>query len=281
MIHVNSDIYFSTKSDLMILNNIEHLSDKVYWHQFDEFYKKNITVDPKCILEIGIAKGDSIRLLRERYPLADIYGFDIIRQQSIWPVDEKIFYYQIDQGDVTGFRSLLQAIDKRFDLVIEDGSHDPLHQKISLIECCSYMNRDGVYVLEDLHTSLAAHRLYVERGLKSFPVKQSRFSLKKSVSPFQSYFGPLHCLLMLDFHFEKKMTQLKTESVDFSRSLFSLDELGMLFNKISRIDFFKRLRLPYYCYNCKKSNFNFYTLKCECGAELYSETDSMTSLLHF
>ncbi|HRH51320.1 MAG TPA: hypothetical protein PLP23_21385 [Panacibacter sp.] len=265
----------------MIIKNLELVSDKVYWHQFDEFYFNNIQIDPQNILEIGIAKGNSIRLLRDKYPLASIFGFDIIEQQSSWPVDDNIFYYKVDQGDMLSFRELMYRINRRFDLIIEDGSHDPLHQKISLIECLNFISEGGIYVLEDLHTAKIKHRLYIERGLKDFPVKPPWFNFSNKPKNFYNYFGPLHCLLLIDFFIRKNLIAINSESVDFDKSLFSLSEIELLLKKVKGIDFFKRLRLPYYCYNCKKSDFNFSTLKCNCGADLYSDTDSMTSIIRF
>ena len=261
-------------------DNFENISDKVYWHQFDEFYFNNIKINPKNILEIGVARGNSIRLWRDKYPSAKIFGFDIIEQQNSWPVDGNIFYYQTDQGDVTRFRSLMTELNVKFDLIIEDGSHDPLHQKTSLMECLEFVSDGGIYVLEDLHASHVKHPLYIQRGLKSFPKKQwSDFSRKSA--GFHNYFGPLHCLLLLDFHLRKNLEVLNSKGIDFDKSLFSPLEIELLLKKIKAVEFFKRLRLPDYCYNCKTSNFNFATLQCECGADLYADADSMTSLIKF
>jgi hypothetical protein len=265
----------------MILSNFENISDKVYWHQFDEFYFNNIKINPKNILEIGIANGNSIRLFRDKYPFAKIFGFDIIEQQNSWPVDDNIFYYRADQGDVAGFRALMSGINEKFDLIIDDGSHDPFHQKTSLIECLAFINDGGIYVLEDLHTSHFKHHLYIQRGLKDFPEKKQWFNFYKKSKGFNNYFGPLHCLLFLDFHLRKKSEVISSGSIDFNKSLFSLPEIELLLKKVKSIEFFKRLRLPYYCYNCKTSDFNFSTLQCNCGTDLYSETDSMTSLIKF
>src|SRR6266487_3202135 len=215
----------------MILNNVENISDKVYWHQFDEFYFNNIKIDPKNILEIGVAKGNSIRLLRDKYPCATIFGFDIIEQQNSWPVDDNIFYHRIDQGDIASFRGLMGRINKKFDLIIEDGSHDPLHQKTSLIECLEFINEGGIYVLEDLHTSHIRHNLYIQRGIKNFPKKKRWFNFSKKSKDFYNYFGPLHCLLLLDFHIRKNLDVINSERVGFDTSLFSLSEIESLLNK--------------------------------------------------
>lgn len=265
----------------MQFENIDQLSDKVYWHQFDVFYDSKIDIVPEKVMEIGIAQGNSIRLLREKYPKAVIHGFDIIEQQESWPVDSGIFYHRIDQGNEAAFAKLMQQIDVRFDLIIEDGSHDPLHQKVSLMQCLDYLSENAIYILEDLHTSHSAHRLYKQRGMTNFPVKKPWFSSSKKSAGFYPYFGPLHCLLMLDFHIDKKLKSARLESVDFDKSLFSFDEIQLLLNRVKHIDFFKRLRLPYYCYHCKTDNFNFSTLTCNCGAALYEDCDSMTAVLKF
>ncbi|GAA4943042.1 hypothetical protein GCM10023314_15150 [Algibacter agarivorans] len=253
------------------------VSDKIFWHKFDVFYEPRLpNKEASNILEIGVFEGNSIKYWRERYKLANIFGIDIIGERESWPKDNNIKYFEIDQSDVTKYRLCLSEINKIFDIVIEDGSHDPLHQKISLIETLPYLEKGSVYILEDIHTSHVEHPLFKSRLNK---INSSlKFFKKKKID----YYMTLQCLLHLE-HF-KRMNRTTVDfnnSINFKQSLFTEEELILLYNKVKKIEIFKRSILPDYCYACNRSDFNYMTLKCKCGTDLYSNSDSMTAMLYF
>jgi hypothetical protein len=256
---------------------LEHnLSDKIYWHKFDKFYEKFIPPSAKNILEIGIFKGDSIRYWRTRFPDAKIYGLDILLKTAEWPKDDNIFYFQLDQSNVKEYKRVLAKINEPVDLIIEDGSHDPLHQKISLMESLSALTKGSIYILEDIHTSHLNHTYYKKRARK-FNKLPLGFLLKTP-----SVFMTLQCLLLLE-HLKTNNIGLETvrNKIDFTKSLFSYEEIVLLHEKIRKINLFKRTVLPDYCWSCKTNDFDFASLKCACGSDLYAEADSMTAVLEF
>jgi hypothetical protein len=254
----------------------ESLSDKIYWHKFDKFYEAFLPVNAKNILEIGVASGDSIRYWRKKYAYAKIYGLDIVSTMPEWPKDENIFYFKLDQSDINKYQEVLLKINTPIDLLVEDGSHDPLHQKISLMESLNVLHKGSVYILEDLHTSHPSHSYYKSR-LKEFNKSSKRFLNKAN-----NVLMPLQCLLLID-HLKTNGINLETikPQIDFTKSLFNYEEIFLLFEKIKKINFFKRNVLPDYCYSCKTNDFDFISLKCTCGVDLYAEADSMTAVLEF
>lgn len=253
-----------------------NLSDKIYWHKFDKFYENFLPDTAKNILEIGVFKGDSIRLWREHYTNTKIYGLDIVPALPEWPIDENIKYFQLDQSDIKRYREILNEIDQPIDLLIEDGSHDPLHQKISLMESLGFLKEQSIYILEDLHTSHPSHPYYKQRAKDFYKSRLNIFN--KSINVFM----PLQCLLLIE-HFKKNNLPIESvkNKLDFSKSLFTYEEVTKLFYKIKEIHFYKRNVLPDYCYSCKTNNFDFINLKCSCGTDLYSEADSMTAVIKF
>ncbi len=124
-------------------------------------------------------KGDSIRWLAARFPDARIVGCDIVPPQPSWPVSPNIGYARLDQGSVEQIRRLFQHLNRQFDLIIEDGSHKPVHQRNCLVEALPYVRASGMYILEDIHTAHPAHPLYRE--------------LQRP-----TVVGPLHLLLALE-----------------------------------------------------------------------------------
>jgi trans-aconitate methyltransferase len=149
-------------------------SDKFFWHKYVDFYEaffenKNF----KTIAEIGIFKGNSIRWLLERFPSAYVYGADILPMQPEWPIDNRFSFTQLDQGNVVDLRKFLNQ--EKFDLIIEDGSHIPAHQALCLIEGIKVLSPNGMYILEDIHTS---HPGYALRKSSIFSKISSKYKFK-------------------------------------------------------------------------------------------------------
>ncbi len=245
-------------------------SDKQYWHRYVPFYEVELAKLKQCntILEYGIFKGDSVRWLREEYPTAEIFAGDILPLQPEWPIGDKITYFEIDQGKMDTIQSMFLSIGKKLDLIIEDGSHLPQHQKNCLVESVKHMSPGGVYILEDLHTSHPEHGYYKKEG--------------------ENYFGPLHLLLFLE-HYKSNARELDLSALSdifkksmFSKTkktLFSEEEVIDLFDRISEIKIYKRTTLPHKCFACGSIDFQYHLLKCKCGAAIYSNSDSMTAVI--
>lgn len=255
---------------------IENCSDKLFWHKYLGFYEEILPKTAQNILEIGVFKGESIKYWRSKYHNANIYGIDIIAPLPIWPRDDKINYFQLDQSNISAYQKVLEKIAKKIDIIIEDGSHDPLHQKISLMESIDSLKDGGIYILEDIHTSHKNHPYYKLR-LNKFNSKRPFYKAKKI-----NLLMPLQCLLMIE-HFKENNINIEAmkNKFDFESSLFNFEELSKLHNNIKEIIFFKRNVLPNFCYSCKSNDFDFINLKCSCGTDLYSDSDSMTAVITF
>ena len=239
-------------------------SDKSYWHRYVDFYEEALSNLDRvsAVLEFGVFKGHSIRWLAGRFPEARIVGCDIVPTQESWPISPRIEYERVDQGSVDQMRSLFSRLDTRFDLVIEDGSHEPLHQRNCLIESIPYVRQGGMYVLEDIHTSHPAHEMY--RALRR-----------------PSMVGVLHLLLATE-HLKSIGAEMDedTRSQLTSNSLFSREDIDLVFTRIETIDIYRRATLPRRCYQCGTSNFDYANLRCRCGTLLYGQADSMSAVLH-
>jgi SAM-dependent methyltransferase len=109
----------------------------------------------KKILEIGIGGdntndgGQSLRMWKEYFPQATIFGLDIINKKS--QEEDRIQIFQGDQSDL----STLESISNfgPFDLIIDDGSHYYEHQIISFQNLFSSVRPGGFYIIEDVCTS--------------------------------------------------------------------------------------------------------------------------------
>ena len=239
-------------NELFSLKIVEtYESDKVFWHGFIDFYEQWFKDrDFPVIAEFGIFKGDSIRWLLQRFPNSKIYGADILSYQPFWPVDERFKFTQLDQNDQEQIKQFL-SLDK-FDLIIEDGSHIPKHQVSCLIEGMRVLNPNGIYILEDIHTSLSD----------------------------QSISNSLNVLMAIDHYKRINMTidSFIAEKIA-KNSLFTAEEVLELSSSIKKMFLYKRNHLPNKCYNCNSIEFDYSKFRCFCGAEIYSFTDSMSFVI--
>jgi hypothetical protein len=271
-------------------------SDKNYWHRYTEEYEMVFKENnhPINILELGIFRGESIKWLIEKFPNSNIFGADILDIQEEWPRSNKVKYFHVDQGEITTIKKLFSDIAEELDLIIEDGSHRPQHQKNCFIEGIKHLTDGGIYILEDLHTSHPSHSHYQEHIIKTLPLYiQSFLSILKKIKftslrkllidkfiKNKQFFGPLHLLLYFEQKLKLNIDLEETQLIEISKnSLFSKEEILFLYEKIKFIKIYRRSTLPLKCYSCGNSNFNYNLLKCSCGADVYAESDSISAII--
>ena len=252
------------------------LSDKAYWHGYIPFYEGFfINRNIETIAEFGVYKGKSIRWLLERFPKAFIYGADILPLQSEWPIDARFEFTQLDQGVGEQIHAFLSQC--KFDLIIEDGSHQPKHQISCLVEGLEALNPNGVYILEDIQTSLPNHPWWNKR-FHWWKFREK--AILKAQKNLFAFGNALHALLALD-HYKR----IGVEVNDAIASNISKDSLidavtiQRLAKQINEIHLYRRTHLPDFCHNCGSSDFDFSKFKCCCGEEIFRDTDSMSFVI--
>lgn len=116
----------------------------IYEKYFESLREKKLN-----ILEIGVDKGDSLRLWKEYFINSKICGLDIDKK------DFKINDVEIFQGDQNDKTLLSKIADKygKFDIIIDDGSHISKHIINSFNYLFDHLSHNGLYIVEDLQTS--------------------------------------------------------------------------------------------------------------------------------
>lgn len=129
---------------------LKYNTDKATYHNFCDFYEKNLNKDIQILWEIGILNGASLNMWAEYYKNSKIIGFDIEDKSSLnylKNIETKI----LDQGNKEQLLEL--SNEKEIDVIIDDGSHYVNHQ-IMTFECLfNSLKSNGQYIIEDLHTS--------------------------------------------------------------------------------------------------------------------------------
>lgn len=124
-------------------------TDKALHHHFCDFYEQHLPRKITRLLEVGVMHGASLRMWRDWYLDAEIHGVDI-------SPPTKVQGCHVHQADATHYETARQLFFDygTFDIVIDDGSH-LWHEQQQTFDLAWEMllGPDGVFVMEDLHTS--------------------------------------------------------------------------------------------------------------------------------
>lgn len=133
--------------------------DGIYTHKYphhmeiyDRFFSKYRDKGNVRMLEIGIAQGGSLEIWRKYFgKSAKIFGADI--QDRTYLADKlDVNIITCDQSDLTYW--LKKKIELGpLDIIIDDGSHRCKDQIETFKFLFNFLDNDGIYVIEDIHTS--------------------------------------------------------------------------------------------------------------------------------
>jgi hypothetical protein len=142
-------------------------TDKVGHHEYLKVYDELLQgkrLLAQKVLEIGIGHalpghqgymfpgyrvGASLFMWQEYFPKAMIYAFDI--EPSIQINQERICSFVVDQSNVHSLYGGAHQIGGDLDLIVDDGSHVAEHQITSAQTLLPFLNRNGMYIIEDIH----------------------------------------------------------------------------------------------------------------------------------
>ena len=120
---------------------------------------------PIALLEIGLgvrgdrwdarivhgrneAGGASIKLWSDYFTCAKIYGIDV--NPALFLDNDRVRTFVGDQGSATDLIGIAKEIGSYLDIIIDDASHRPDHQQISLSVLFPFLKAGGLYFIEDL-----------------------------------------------------------------------------------------------------------------------------------
>lgn len=130
--------------------NPPHQNGHLYTPFYD-FILKDKRENIKNVLEIGVDKGGSILMWQRYFWCAEVFGVDIINSP-----DELKSYNRITTMVFDAYkRENLLLFDRKFDLIIDDGSHVPRHQVFVAQEYIKLLNDNGILIIEDVYGNVA------------------------------------------------------------------------------------------------------------------------------
>ncbi len=167
------------------------------WRHYFEIYHRHFQKfvgRPVNVLEVGIFSGGSLAMWHSYFgSQCHIYGVDIEPACLVYN-SESVTIVIGDQGDRTFWRTFKQKIP-RLDVIIDDGSHRPSDQIVTLEELLPHLNPGGVYVCEDVHTSANRFAQYVNgfaANLNASDLDWQDHEISSPVSPFQAAIHSVH-----------------------------------------------------------------------------------------
>lgn len=118
---------------------------EIYHRHFAKFVGREVNV-----LEIGVYSGGSLGLWQHYFgPKCRIWGVDILEQCKAFETDAARVMLG-DQGDRAFWQRFRQDVPV-IDIVIDDGSHFPEHQMVTMEEMLPHVRSGGVYLCEDVY----------------------------------------------------------------------------------------------------------------------------------
>jgi hypothetical protein len=162
------------------------------FHSYTPFYYellKDKRESFKKILEFGIGifsrtpgyvLGAGLRMWRDFFPNANIYGADI-NEDGLFE-DDRIQTSICDERKVEDIKSLIDNIGSDIDLIIDDASHKTTDQLFLLYHLMPLLKDDVLYVIEDVYSSRFVHSRIKRYGYKSYIAEIGPSRKKKTLS---------------------------------------------------------------------------------------------------
>ena len=124
---------------------------KIGKQKYADFYTRHFAdLEPSILLEIGVAKGFSLKAWQEIFPDCKIAGIDIDPLCKLRNPDLNIFTG--DQKDTDFLTSVIDEVGLP-DIIIDDGGHKRSQQISTFTFLFPQLISGGIYIIEDLQTN--------------------------------------------------------------------------------------------------------------------------------
>lgn len=137
-------------------NNTKRGIDKFiqYFEIYDTYFSKFRNTDVH-VMEIGVQSGGSLQMWKDYFgEKSKIFGVDIDERTKY--EEDQIEIFILNQGNIDDLNKL-KNLCPRIDILIDDGSHQSIHQIDTFKELFPHITNNGIYICEDLHTAYWPH----------------------------------------------------------------------------------------------------------------------------
>ena len=251
----------------------KHKSDKYKhnYHLIYEPYLKNLKQKKLNILEIGVSDGASIKAWSDYFKNSNIIGIDIkkidLKKRKL--NKKKISIYQGSQSDKEFIKFLINKY-KKFDIIIDDGSHIPSDVIKSFNLLFNALSNKGIYFVEDTQTSYnhffggnPFDLKYANTQVNYFKKLSDSMNFQEIANPF--YIKSKYDGLIRNISFFNNMIVIIKDKINFNSNLLinnSYENKRYLTkikrNKKKKMQYFIKYMLIFKSYTLFLYIFNFF-----------------------
>lgn len=124
-------------------------------HNFIDVYARHfdpIREDVHRVFEIGVFNGASHKMWKCYFDSVEVYGIDIKEKPWIERLGIQVFI--ANQSNRSHLQRFVDSTGGQFDIIIDDGGHTMEQQQVSLGFLFKHLKPGGLYIVEDVHTSI-------------------------------------------------------------------------------------------------------------------------------
>ena len=138
---------------LEVYNNTGSRSDKEHFHKYITGFYGNkfdpLRNDKLDILEIGLFRGDSIKLWEDFFINSNIYCADLNKDYLHHEFSDRVELFLMD-AYTQEFLDLLKNKNLKFDIIIDDGPHSFDSQNFTCQNLFQFLKPGGILIVEDV-----------------------------------------------------------------------------------------------------------------------------------
>lgn len=128
-----------------------HTYNNISYIDIYDKYMKDRRNTVKKFLEIGVRDGQSVKMWKDYFPNAIIYGIDIDPSCKKYE-DDRIKIMIGDQNDDSFLKKIKKEVGE-IDILLDDGSHINDHQIKTFNYLYPLVSKNGLFIIEDLANS--------------------------------------------------------------------------------------------------------------------------------
>ncbi len=141
-------------------------SDKNRTHKYGPVYDEIFARGVRSVLEVGVLRGESLRAWQQIMGRrGHVHAIDIDPACEVAAKSAGATFTRLDAGNAGALRAFAAEHTARFDLIVDDASHEPLHQ-INTLNCLyRALKPGGTLVIEDIYSDAVEYHC-AKRGAR-------------------------------------------------------------------------------------------------------------------
>uniref|UniRef100_A0A6C0ESY0 Glycosyltransferase 2-like domain-containing protein n=1 Tax=viral metagenome TaxID=1070528 RepID=A0A6C0ESY0_9ZZZZ len=100
------------------------------------------------VVSYGYKTGNGLKCWSEYFPNSHVFGLGIYEHKEL--NTDKITTFVADQSNVNDLQKVINNINSKLDIIIDDGTHNGEDQVTSFMFLNKFLTKNGIYIIEDI-----------------------------------------------------------------------------------------------------------------------------------